>query len=126
MDAHQGLTADDVHHAAFSKPPFGERGYNEDDVDDFLERLENRLANPAVREPTALEVAAKSFAKPPIGKRGYNESEVDELMRRAVATLERTDGTLPPRSTPWAAPTAEPYEAPPLDEPARKKWRQLW
>ncbi|MDT7713012.1 MAG: hypothetical protein QOG46_1706 [Pseudonocardiales bacterium] len=34
----------DVHNVAFSKPPIGKRGYNEDEVDAFLERVETELA----------------------------------------------------------------------------------
>ena len=30
------LTPADVHNVAFSKPPIGKRGYNEDEVDQFL------------------------------------------------------------------------------------------
>ena len=32
------LTPADVHNVAFSKPPIGKRGYNEDEVDAFLDR----------------------------------------------------------------------------------------
>ncbi len=34
----------DVHNVAFSKPPIGKRGYHEDEVDVFLERVEAELA----------------------------------------------------------------------------------
>jgi len=34
-----GLTPADVHNVAFSKPPIGKRGYNEDEVDAFLNEL---------------------------------------------------------------------------------------
>ena len=37
------LTPADVHNVAFSKPPIGKRGYNEDEVDAFLELVENEL-----------------------------------------------------------------------------------
>jgi DivIVA domain-containing protein len=30
---------------SFSKPPIGKRGYNEDEVDDFLEQLEATIAS---------------------------------------------------------------------------------
>ena len=33
------LTPADVHNVAFSKPPIGKRGYNEDEVDAFLDEL---------------------------------------------------------------------------------------
>src|SRR6266568_238375 len=38
-----GLTPADVHNVAFSKPPIGKRGYNEDEVDAFLDLVENEL-----------------------------------------------------------------------------------
>ncbi|GAA4854654.1 DivIVA-like cell division protein Wag31 [Saccharopolyspora cebuensis] len=39
-----GLTPADVHNVAFSKPPIGKRGYNEDEVDAFLDLVEAELA----------------------------------------------------------------------------------
>ncbi|GLZ29749.1 cell division initiation protein [Lentzea sp. NBRC 105346] len=38
------LTPADVHNVAFSKPPIGKRGYNEDEVDAFLDLVEGELA----------------------------------------------------------------------------------
>jgi len=38
------LTPADVHNVAFSKPPIGNRGYNEDEVDAFLDLVESELA----------------------------------------------------------------------------------
>lgn len=38
------LTPADVHNVAFSKPPIGKRGYNEDEVDAFLDLVEQELA----------------------------------------------------------------------------------
>ncbi len=38
------LTPADVHNVAFSKPPIGKRGYNEDEVDAFLDLIENELS----------------------------------------------------------------------------------
>ena len=35
------LTPADVHNVAFSKPPIGKRGYNEDEVDQFLDLVED-------------------------------------------------------------------------------------
>ncbi|MFC5332916.1 DivIVA domain-containing protein [Mycobacterium branderi] len=37
------LTAADVRGVAFNKPPIGRRGYNEDEVDAFLDRVEKEL-----------------------------------------------------------------------------------
>src|SRR5437763_16310138 len=38
------LTPADVHNVAFSKPPIGKRGYNEGEVDAFLDLVEAELA----------------------------------------------------------------------------------
>lgn len=38
------LTPADVHNVAFSKPPIGKRGYNEDEVDAFLDLVEVELS----------------------------------------------------------------------------------
>lgn len=37
------LTQADVHNVAFNKPPIGKRGYNEDEVDQFLDLVEDTL-----------------------------------------------------------------------------------
>ncbi|GEE00133.1 hypothetical protein nbrc107696_05790 [Gordonia spumicola] len=34
------LTPEEIHDVAFSKPPFGKRGYNEDEVDAYLDLVE--------------------------------------------------------------------------------------
>src|SRR5699024_6093641 len=38
------LSPADVHNVAFSKPPIGKRGYNEDEDDQFLDLVEDALA----------------------------------------------------------------------------------
>src|SRR5699024_3218510 len=38
------LSPADVHNVAFSKPPIGKRGYNEDEVDQCLDLVEDALA----------------------------------------------------------------------------------
>lgn len=45
------LTPADVHNVAFSKPPIGKRGYNEDEVDAFLDLVENELTRLIERTP---------------------------------------------------------------------------
>jgi DivIVA domain-containing protein len=76
-----GLTADSVHVMVFSKPSIGKRGYNEDEVDDFLDRVEQRIRNPRAQGGlTVDDVRNVAFSKPPWGKRGYNEDEVDAFV----------------------------------------------
>src|SRR5215218_724070 len=38
------LTPADVHNVAFKKPPIGKRGYDEEEVDAFLDEVERELA----------------------------------------------------------------------------------
>lgn len=87
---HDRLTADEVHNVAFSKPPPFKRGYDEDDVDAFLERVETTLRDPSAAgglKPADLH--GLTFSKPPIGKRGYNEEEVDSFLRLIEIELNR-------------------------------------
>ena len=43
------VTADEVHTVVFRKPPIGQRGYDEDAVDDLLDQVETALrGGPAV------------------------------------------------------------------------------
>ncbi|WOC11943.1 hypothetical protein MP11Mi_10230 [Gordonia sp. MP11Mi] len=37
------VSPEEVHNIAFSKPPLGKRGYNEDEVDAFLDEVEATL-----------------------------------------------------------------------------------
>lgn len=93
------LTAEQVHNVAFGKPPIGKRGYNEDEVDAFLDVVEAALRDPAGRALTADQVRRVAFSKPPIGMRGYNEDEVDQFLEAVAAQLQPGSGAPPaPRS----------------------------
>ena len=74
------LTPEDVRNMAFSKPPIGRRGYNEDEVDAFLDLVEAALRDPTGHALTPEQVRNMAFSKPPIGRRGYNEDEVDAFL----------------------------------------------
>jgi DivIVA domain-containing protein len=76
----RALTPEQVHNVAFSKPPIGRRGYNEDEVDAFLDAVEAALRDPTGRTLTPEQVRNVAFSKPPIGKRGYNKGEVDAFL----------------------------------------------
>ena len=39
------LTPSDIRNIAFSKPPMGKRGYDERDVDEFLDRVQSTLTD---------------------------------------------------------------------------------
>ena len=82
------LTPADVHNVAFSKPPIGKRGYNEDEVDAFLDLVEAELArlieeNDDLREQVS-QLDQRLGQRP--GRPGGG----------AVASAGR-DGTCPPR-----------------------------
>src|SRR6185312_10262022 len=82
------LTPAQVHNVAFSKPPRGKRGYNEDEVDAFLDRVEAALQNPTGRILTAEQVHNVSFSKPPIGKRGSTPSKSTRLCSSLSSNCE--------------------------------------
>jgi DivIVA domain-containing protein len=87
------LTPEDVHNVAFSSAPAGRRGYNEDAVDAFLNRVETALQDPrASNALTAADICNTAFPKPPIGRRGYNEDEVDEFLRRVAREVADRSG----------------------------------
>ena len=83
------LTAQDVRHSTFGKPPRGMRGYNNDAVDAFLQVAASRLDG--YGNLSVDDVHAVSFSKPSIGKRGYNEDEVDEFLERLETTIASLD-----------------------------------
>jgi DivIVA domain-containing protein len=83
------LTAQDVRYATFGKPPWGKRGYNNDEVDRFLQLAASRLDG--YGNLSVDDVHAVSFSKPPIGKRGYNEDEVDDFLEQLEATIASLD-----------------------------------
>jgi DivIVA domain-containing protein len=83
------LTAQDVRYATFGKPPWGKRGYNNDEVDRFLQLAASRLDG--YGNLSVDDVHAMSFSKPPIGKRGYNEDEVDDFLEQLEATIASLD-----------------------------------
>ncbi|MEU4763292.1 DivIVA domain-containing protein [Actinosynnema sp. NPDC023794] len=85
------LTARDVRTAAFGKPPRGRRGYQESQVDKFLDRIENTLLGQD--DLTAREVREVRFSRPMFGRRGYDETEVDAFLAR----VEKQLGDGPPR-----------------------------
>jgi DivIVA domain-containing protein len=76
---------DQVRGAEFNRAPFGKRGYDEEEVDLFLDRIEATLRG--ADAVTATEIHNVLFSKPPIGRRGYNEDQVDTFLDRVEATL---------------------------------------
>jgi DivIVA domain-containing protein len=77
---HIGLTPEQVRNMAFSNRGLREGGYNEDEVDAFLDLVEAALQDPTGRTLTAEDVHNVAFSKPPRGKTGYNEAEVNAFL----------------------------------------------
>jgi DivIVA domain-containing protein len=94
--AEQPLTARDVRTAAFGKPPRGRRGYQESQVDKFLDRIEDTLLGQD--DLTAQDIREVRFSRPLIGRRGYDETEVDGFLARIERQL--VDGPAKPGSIP--------------------------
>jgi DivIVA domain-containing protein len=122
------LTADDVHNVAFSKAAGGNRGYNEDEVEAFRERVEQRFRNPhAVGGLTAAEVGSVAFSKPAIGKRGYDQDEVDEFLERVGQQLMRTNGFVEHHVKPGIGDPADIGPQPRHAGSGRQRWRDgIW
>jgi DivIVA domain-containing protein len=57
------LTPADVHNVAFKKPPIGKRGYDEDEVDAFLDEVERELAR-LIEDNNELRAAGGGGARP--------------------------------------------------------------
>ena len=82
------VTIADVEAVAFGKPPFGRRGYDESEVDDFLHSVAAALSpRPGRGAVTAQQVHDVAFRKPRIGSRGYDEDEVDAFLDLVEAEL---------------------------------------
>jgi DivIVA domain-containing protein len=77
----------------FDRAPLGRRGYNEDQVDDFLDRIQATLAGED--NLTAGEVRAVEFDPAPFIRRGYHEDQVDEFLDLVVEELDRREGNPP-------------------------------
>lgn len=72
------LTADDVHHVTLNAPPRGQEGYDLDEVDDFLDRVEGTLRGNDTLTSTEVRNARFSASVPDTG--GYDVDEVEGLL----------------------------------------------
>ena len=101
------LTPADVHNVAFSKPPIGKRGYNEDEVDAFLDLVENELSR-LIEENSDLR---------------QRVAELDQELgsERAGGGAAQPTQTIPvyePEPEPAPAPTPQPVFEAPQAQPA--------
>lgn len=111
------VTAEDVHNVRFDRAPLGSRGYNEIEVDEFLDRVAATLDGED--EVTAADVHGVAFSKAPLGKRGYDQASVDDFLRRVESTLVA--------QVPADAAMHAPYIAPALEHSHVRKplWRRV-
>ena len=73
--------------SVFPKPPMGRRGYDEDEVDDFLDAVVASLKSGNPMDPAT--VGAASFGRSSFGRRGYDEHSVDELLEEIQQELRK-------------------------------------
>jgi DivIVA domain-containing protein len=76
------LTPADVHNVAFSKPPIGKRGYNEDEVDAFLDLVEAELAR-LIEENEDLREQVSQLEQ----RLGNAQADLEEARSRPQAPL---------------------------------------
>ncbi|MBV9312748.1 MAG: DivIVA domain-containing protein [Pseudonocardia sp.] len=81
------LTPADVHNVAFSKPPIGKRGYNEDEVDAFLDLVETELAK-LIEENTELRDQVKTLEQQ-LGNAQGDLAEARAHVNRAPVQRQR-------------------------------------
>lgn len=80
------LTGDQVRAVKFRRPAFGHRGYDEEQVDIFLDWVADSLDRGEVIP--AEKVHDASFGRPGLTRHGYREADVDaflQVIERAIA-----------------------------------------
>jgi DivIVA domain-containing protein len=99
------LTPADVHNVAFSKPPIGKRGYNEDEVDAFLDLVENELTR-LIEENADLR---------------QRVAELDQELASGGGGGQSTQSIPQYESAPTPAPAPEPAPQPVYEAPAAQQ-----
>ncbi len=111
------LTPADVHNVAFSKPPIGKRGYNEDEVDAFLDLVENELTR-LIEENSDLRQRIEELDRELAAAGGGGAAPT-----QAIPTFEPEPE--PVKQAPVVVPTAPPAPAGTNEEQAMKAARVL-
>ena len=106
------LTPADVHNVAFSKPPIGKRGYNEDEVDAFLDLVENELTR-LIEENADLRQRVTEMDQELAHRAG----------RRRSAARRRPSRCISPSPSPSPSPSRP---APVYEAPARSRSPPRW
>ncbi|MEQ4304862.1 DivIVA domain-containing protein [Plantactinospora sp. B6F1] len=81
------LTPSDIRSVAFRKPPLGRRGYDEQEVDEFLDQVESTISA-LTEELAALRGHRAPAAAPPAAAAGTASSAVAEPQVAILAQLE--------------------------------------
>jgi DivIVA domain-containing protein len=97
------LTPADVHNVAFSKPPIGKRGYNEDEVDAFLDLVENELTR-LIEENSDLRQRIEELDRELAGAGGAAPAQPTQ----AIPTFEPEPEPVKPAPAAVVAPVAAP------------------
>lgn len=79
------MTPEEVRATAFGKPRFGRRGYNEDEVDAFLDLIAEALAGRNILTPDDIHYV--EFTVMPVGMRSYDQAQVDLFLDEAEEAL---------------------------------------
>jgi DivIVA domain-containing protein len=114
------LTPADVHNVAFSKPPIGKRGYNEDEVDAFLDLVENELTR-LIEENSDLRQRIEELDHELAS--GGGGAALSAQPTQAIPTFEPEPEPVKP--APVAAPVAAPAPSGTNEEQAMKAARVL-
>ena len=91
------MTPDEARSIAFGKPRFGRRGYNEDEVDAFLDLIAEALAGRNILTPDDIHYV--EFTIMPVGMRSYDQAQVDLFLDEAEAALVELRTPPPPPPT---------------------------
>jgi DivIVA domain-containing protein len=110
------LTPADVHNVAFSKPPIGKRGYNEDEVDAFLDLVEAELTR-LIEENTDLRQRVAELDQEQAGSR----SGAAGASAQAISTYEQQ----PEQQPGYESAAAQPQPGPAGEESHVKAARVL-
>lgn len=94
------LTPADVHNVAFKKPPIGKRGYDEEEVDKFLDEIEAEMArlieenNTLHDRPDAVPAQRTGQAAPVEVEEAAPEAQPDQAMSARIHELEQDNERL--------------------------------
>lgn len=83
------LTPEEVHRVRFTASVIDKRGYDEEEVDAFLDLVATTLAHPGPGNLTAEDVREVRFTGSRLGTRGYARDEVDAFLDLVAAALEQ-------------------------------------